>query len=428
MTALANGVMALVLGAIMLAGAVGAAGADTIDVPAGSNLQQAIDKAADGDILNLATGIHAGAIKIDKPLTLSGPEDRSAIVDGSGVGRSIWITAPDVTIRHLTVRGSGLSLFDMDAAIFLDRTADRGRIEENNILDNLIGIYVWGPKEGLVLANRIIGRTDIRRSERGNGVQLWRTPGTKVIDNVISAGRDGIFTMTSKQNLFRGNHFDDVRFAVHYMYTNDSEVSDNTSVGNDVGYAIMYSNNLVIRNNVSDGAKDHGLLFNFANGSDIAGNVVRGGDKCVFIYNANKNRFTENRFEDCRIGVHFTAGSERNAITQNAFINNQTQVMYVGTRFLDWSKNERGNYWSDNSAFDLNGDGISDTAYRPNGVIDQVLWRAPAAKMLINSPAVQVVRWAQSQFPAIHPGGVVDSAPLMTVPAVPAARRLAPRP
>lgn len=249
-----------------------------------------------------------------------------------------------------------------------------------------------------------------------------------MIDNVISAGRDGIFTMTSKQNLFRGNHFDDVRFAVHYMYTNDSEVSDNTSVGNDVGYAIMYSNNLVIRNNVSDGAKDHGLLFNFANGSDIAGNVVRGGDKCVFIYNANKNRFTENRFEDCRIGVHFTAGSERNAITQNAFINNQTQVMYVGTRFLDWSKNERGNYWSDNSAFDLNGDGISDTAYRPNGVIDQVLWRAPAAKMLINSPAVQVVRWAQSQFPAIHPGGVVDSAPLMTVPAVPAARRLAPRP
>lgn len=176
MTALANGVMALVLGAIMLAGAVGAAGADTIDVPAGSNLQQAIDKAADGDILNLATGIHAGAIEIDKPLTLSGPEDRSAIVDGGGVGRSIWITAPDVTIRHLTVRGSGLSLFDMDAAIFLDRTADRGRIEENNILDNLIGIYVWGPKEGLVLANRIIGRTDIRRSERGNGVQLWRTP------------------------------------------------------------------------------------------------------------------------------------------------------------------------------------------------------------------------------------------------------------
>ena len=73
----------------------------------------------------------------------------------------------------------------------------------------------------------------------------------------------------------------------------------------------------------------------------------------------------------------------------------------------------RGNYWSDNPAFDLNGDGIADTAYRPNDVIDQVIWRAPAAKLLLNSPAVQVVRWAQSAFPAIHPGGVLDSAPLM---------------
>jgi len=428
MTALAHGMFGLILGVTILAGAVGAARAATIDVPAGGDLQQAIDKAASGDVLYLAGGIHAGSVKVDKPLTLDGPDDRSAIVDGGGQGRSIWITAPDVIIRHLTVRGSGLSLFDMDAAVFLDRTADRGQIEENNIFNNLIGIYVWGPKDGLVRANRIVGRTDLRRSERGNGVQLWRTPGTRVIDNVISAGRDGIFTMTSKQNLFRGNHFEDVRFAVHYMYTNDSEVSDNTSVGNDIGYAIMYSNNLVIRNNVSDGAKDHGLLFNFANGSEIVGNVVRGGDKCVFIYNANKNRFSDNQFEDCRIGVHFTAGSERNTITQNAFVGNQTQVMYVGTRFLDWSENDRGNYWSDNSAFDLDGDGIADTAYRPNGVIDQVLWRAPAAKMLLNSPAVQVVRWAQSQFPAVHPGGVVDMAPLMTAPVVSAAQRLAARP
>ena len=35
-----------------------------------------------------------------------------------------------------------------------------------------------------------------------------------------------------------------------------------------------------------------------------------------------------------------------------------------------------------------------------------------AAKLLLNSPAVQVLRWAQSQFPAILPGGVVDSHPL----------------
>jgi nitrous oxidase accessory protein len=35
---------------------------------------------------------------------------------------------------------------------------------------------------------------------------------------------------------------------------------------------------------------------------------------------------------------------------------------------------------------------------------------------------MQALRWAQSQFPGLHPGGVVDSAPLMKPPDVPAAR------
>jgi nitrous oxidase accessory protein len=142
----------------------------------------------------------------------------------------------------------------------------------------------------------------------------------------------------------------------------------------------------------------------------------------VFIYNANKNRFVDNWFEGCRIGVHFTAGSERNIMTDNAFIGNETQVKYVGTRDLNWSEDGRGNYWSDNPAFDLNGDGIADAAYRPNDMVDQIVWRYPAAKLLLNSPAVQVVRWAQAAFPNLHPGGVVDSAPLMRPPEVAAAR------
>lgn len=87
------------------------------------------------------------------------------------------------------------------------------------------------------------------------------------------------------------------------------------------------------------------------------------------------------------------------------------QVKYVGTRHLDWSDGGTGNYWSDNPAFDLNGDGIADAPYRPNDLVDQVVWRVPAAKLLLNSPAVQVVRWAQTQFPSLLPGGVIDSAP-----------------
>jgi nitrous oxidase accessory protein len=117
--------------------------------------------------------------------------------------------------------------------------------------------------------------------------------------------------------------------------------------------------------------------------------------------------------------VHFTAGSERNRFSENAFVDNQTQVKYVGTRSLDWTTKGRGNYWSDNAAFDLNGDGIADMPYRPNDIVDRIVWSVPLAKLLLNSPAIQVVRWAQAQFPAITPGGVIDTAPLMHPPAKP---------
>ena len=62
---------------------------------------------------------------------------------------------------------------------------------------------------------------------------------------------------------------------------------------------------------------------------------------------------------------------------------------------------------------DTDGDGIADGFYRPNDVMDQILWSQPAASLLIGSPAVQLVRWSQRDFPATLPGGVRDSAPLM---------------
>ena len=64
-------------------------------------------------------------------------------------------------------------------------------------------------------------------------------------------------------------------------------------------------------------------------------------------------------------------------------------------------------------AFDLDADGIADRPYRPNGMVDRVMWRHPLAKLLLNSPAAQILRWAQAEFPALHPGGVIDRAPLM---------------
>lgn len=390
-----------------------------IQVPANSVLQEVIDAAQQGDILILAPGTYSGNIIVDKPLTLQGPQDRQAVLMGERQGRTVWVKAENAQIRQLTVRHSGLSLPDMDAGIFLDKTAHNALVEHNDIIDNLVGVYVWGPHNALVQGNTIVGNKELRLNERGNGITLWNSPGSRILHNDISWGRDGIFSNTSRDNVFSHNRFTQLRYAVHYMYTNNSEVSSNLSIGNDIAYALMFSQFLTVRENISINSTHQGLMLNAAQQSTITDNIVDGAEKGIFIYNANFNQIRGNLIQNTQIGVHYTAGSEGNEITQNAFIQNQNQVKYVGTRYLEWSSKGRGNYWSDQSAFDLNGDGIADTAYRPNGLIEQLVWRAPSARVLLNSPAVSIVRWAQTQFPAILPGGIIDSAPLMRAPVNP---------
>ena len=390
--------------------------AAVIDVPATDGaLLAAVSQAQPGDTLRLEAGVHIGPIMLNKTLTIEGVP--GAIIDGGSKARVIEVNGANSIIRGLTIRDSGRSLATEDAGIYLTKTAHGSLIENNTVRSSLIGIYLKGSNDTIVRGNKIFGLTDLRVNERGNGIQIWNSPGAIIENNEIRDGRDGIFVTTSKRNIFKRNFFERTRIAVHYMYTNDSEVSGNVSKGNHVGYALMYSKKLNVRDNASDGDRDHGILLNYTNRSVLERNTVRDGKtKCVFIYNSSKNVFHRNLFKGCGIGIHFTAGSERNQFTENAFIANRHQVKYVGSRWLDWSKNGRGNYWSDNTAFDLNGDGLADTPYKPNDMIDGILWAYPTAKLLLNSPAVRTLRWAQRQFPALYPGGVIDSAPLMRPP------------
>jgi len=381
-------------------------------------LASALGAAAPGETLILAPGRHAGPVVLDRPVTLTG--DPGAQIDGGGLGSVVTITAPDVTLRGLTLTGSGTDGAQIDSGVRILKGADRALIEGNHLHGNLHGIDVHGGRDAVVRGNTIVGSTFHRVNDRGNGIYVWNSPGAVIEGNDVRHGRDGIFSNASKQNVFRNNTFRDLRFAVHFMYTNDSEVSGNISIGNTLGFALMFSDRIVVRGNLSLGDRTHGLMLNYANNADVTGNLVRGGthEKCTFIYNAHKNLIAGNRFEGCDIGIHFTAGSERNAITGNAFIGNRTQVKYVGTRHVEWSLGGLGNFWSDHTLFDLNGDGLADSPFRPNDLMDHILWSQPTAKLLLGSPAVQLVRWSQAAFPAILPGGVVDSAPLMRAPEI----------
>jgi len=387
-----------------------------VEVQAGEGaLARALSQASNGDELVLAPGRHAGPVSIGRPLTLTGRA--GAVIDGDGTGSVVTVDAADVTVQGLGIVNSGRVHEPIDAGIKLTRNATRARVLDNDLSGNLVGVDIHGARDALVKRNRIEGLRLARMNDRGNGIYVWNAPGSVVEDNEIRYGRDGIFSNISKRNVYRGNLMRDLRFAVHYMYTNDSEVSGNVSIGNHLGFALMYSDRIVARDNISINDRDYGMMLNYTKSSDVFGNLVTGGaEKCVFIYNAHRNLLAENTFEGCGIGIHFTAGSERNTMTGNAFIGNREQVKYVGTRDVEWSFEGRGNFWSDHAAFDLDGDGRADSPYRPNDLMDSILWSQPAAKLLLGTPAVQLLRWSQAQFPAIQPGGVVDTHPLVTAP------------
>ncbi|MBW4975760.1 nitrous oxide reductase family maturation protein NosD [Roseovarius mucosus] len=403
----------LFLSLILLCGAATLVDAAERRVPAETGaLTSAIAGALPGDVLTLEPGLHAGPVALDQAITLDG--QGKATIDAGGVGSVVTITGSDITVRGLTLTGSGSDHDAIDSGVQITRSAARVLVEDNDILGNLYGVDVHGPKNATVRGNRIVGRTDHHMNSRGNGVYVWNAPGTIIEDNDIRLGRDGIFVNASNDGIFRRNLMRDLRFAVHYMYANNSEVSGNISIGNTLGFALMFSNRITVHDNLSLADRSHGLMLNYANNADIRGNLVRGGaEKCTFIYNAHRNLIYDNRFEGCEIGIHFTAGSERNAITGNAFVGNRTQVKYVGTKNVEWSYDGRGNYWSDHPAFDLDGNGIADASFRPNDLMDHILWSQPAASLLMGAPAVQLIRWSQKHFPASLPGGVLDSAPLM---------------
>lgn len=276
-------------------------------------------------------------------------------------------------------------------------------------------------KNARVSRNVVQGRTDAYETELGDGVYITGAHDTVVDGNALSGGRDGIFSQASEGNVIHGNRMEHVRFAVHYMYSNKARIVGNLSAHNRLGFALMYSNDITVERNVSVDDAEHGLMLHTSHHSVVADNLVRrSGDKCVFVYTAAKNVIRGNRIEDCALGLHFTGGSEDNAVFGNAFVNNQTQVKYTGTVYYEWSKDGRGNYWSDNVAFDLKGSGLAATAYRPNSVMDRLVWRYPLAKLLMSSPVMEALRVAQSQFPALMPGGVIDSHPLMSPPPLPA--------
>ena len=380
-------------------------------------------------VWRLPAGEHHARLVIDQPMTLQC--EPGAILDAGGQGSAITIAAADVTVEGCTVRNWGVNLTELDSAFFLRPEAQGAALRDNVLRGPGSGVWVDSTPDVTIENNDIEGVEAIRSQDRGNAIHLFAARGARVEGNRVRHARDGIYIDTSNGNELAGNVLEDVRYGIHYMFSHDNIVRDNVTRRTRTGYALMQSKRLTVTGNRSEDDQNYGILMNFITHSTIVGNVVTGvrqgstGDvmiqgaegKALFIYNSLFNRIEDNRFERSSLGIHLTAGSENNVIVGNAFVANRQQVKYVATRRQDWSADGRGNYWSDYLGWDRDADGIGDVAYEPNDGVDRLLWMYPQARLLMNSPAIELLRWVQRAFPVTRSPGVQDSRPLMHPPA-----------
>lgn len=404
--------------------------AENIKLTPQDNLQQQLDKAVDGDVVLLAPGLYLGNFIIDHAITLSAQQDDlgKVIIDAQGDGHALLLKNSNITIKNLTIVNWGSNLTEQHSAIYSEKKSSHIVIENNKLKGDGFGIWLQKSEHIKVLNNTVEGNLSLRSADRGNGIQLSIVKHAEVRGNEIFNTRDGLYIISSQENILENNTLHDLRYGIHYMYSYDNSVINNFAYNTRAGYALMSSRRLIISGNTTIDSEDYGFLFNYITQSTISNNVVKrvwtkpenkvlGRDgKGLFVYNSGYNTLRNNLVEGAEIGIHLTAGSENIKIYGNSFINNPTQVKYVSNKKQEWSMEGKGNYWSNYLGWDMNNDNIGDVMFEPNDGIDKLVWQYPEMKMLMDSPAIIILRWVQRQFPVLKPPGVKDSFPLMSSP------------
>lgn len=390
------------------------------------NLQQILDESSSGDVITLNSGTYFGNFSINQEVTLRGLS--GAIIDAQSKGHALHLHNSNITIEDLTIINWGDDLTEQNSGIYSVQKANNLLIQNNQLEGSGFGIWLQKAQHIKVLNNTVIGNTNLRSADRGNGIQLSIVKDVLVQGNNISDTRDGLYIISSQENVLQNNTMHDLRYGIHYMYSHNNKILNNLAYNTRAGYALMSSKLLTVSGNTSKNSEDYGFLMNFITSSTISNNVIKdvwtkpenkvlGRDgKGLFVYNSAYNTISHNLIDTAEIGIHLTAGSENTKVYGNSFINNPTQVKYVSNKKQEWSQDGRGNYWSNYLGWDMNNDNIGDVIFEPNDGIDKLVWQYPEMKMLMDSPAIVILRWVQKQFPILKPPGVKDSFPLMQQP------------
>ena len=376
-----------------------------------TTLTEAIEQAEDGDTLIVQGGrFQESPILIDKSIVLLG-KDRP-VIDGENKHQVLFVKADNVIIDGFVFSNAASSHTRDNAAIRMDGV-NGGEIRNNHLENNFFGIYL-GRSENVNIIGNTIRAFGKRETTSANGIHLWNSKGIKVINNQVFGHRDGIYLENVTDSEVSGNLTENnLRYGLHFMFSNDCIYQENTFRQNGAGVAVMYSNRVEMKHNRFEnnwGTSAYGLLLKDIGDSEIHSNHFERNTTAVRMEGTSRTVVKYNRFIRNGSAVRIMANSIDNRFEHNNFIDNSFDVS-TNSRRANSTFNQ--NYWSAYKGYDLNGDGFGEVPFHPVRLFSLIVERNENAMMLMRSFFVDLLDIAERVFPVLTPEALVDEQPRM---------------
>ncbi|MGB5418281.1 nitrous oxide reductase family maturation protein NosD [Algibacter sp.] len=375
-----------------------------------SSLKKAISQTKDYDTIIVKKGTYKEHnIIVDKPLTIIG--ENYPVIDGELKGEIITVTSDNVTVDGLFIINVGTSYTEDYAAIRVRRS--KNFVIQNLVLEKLFfGIYIEKSSNGKVFHNKIIGDA-VEEYNSGNGIQLWYSKNIQIEHNFVQHVRDGIYLEFSDDCLIKNNVSTlNVRYGLHFMFSNDDTYQDNTFENNGAGVAVMFSKRIKMYNNIFKenwGTASYGMLLKEINDAEIEGNIFENNTIGINIEGSNRINYKHNTFSNNGWAIKVKGACYTNKFIENNFLYNSFDIAY--NSHVNDNEFDR-NYWSNYTGYDLDKNGIGDIPYRPVKLFSYIVNRTPETIILLRSLFIDIIDFSEKVSPVFTPDNLLDNNPV----------------
>ncbi|HMT73988.1 MAG TPA: nitrous oxide reductase family maturation protein NosD [Chitinophagaceae bacterium] len=388
--------------------------ARTITVGAGktfTSLKKAIEHAIDRDTILLFSGTYKeGSLTITKQIALLG--QNNPVLDGENKYEILLVSGNNITVKGIQFKNSGYSSMNDFASVKLVDCSNV-RVENNIITNAFFAIHVSNSKNIIIRGNNITG---LPKAEQltGNGIHLWKSGTAFIENNTVYGHRDGIYFEFVTNSLIRNNRCEkNIRYGLHFMFSNDDIYNNNTFSDNGAGVAVMYSKKVKMEGNRFEknwGPSAYGLLLKDITDSYITHNTFSKNTTGIHMEGSSRMEIQKNIFTSNGWALRVQASCDDNFFHHNNFSGNSFDVGTNGTMVLNKFEN---NYWDKYDGYDINKDGSGDVPYHPVSMYSVITEQNPNALILLRSFTVQLLDKAEKAIPSLTPEHLIDSKPTM---------------